>query len=699
MLRDRTGGGVKNPPFAVDRRGTVTVDRRRTTTAGSPSATLGVEKRASVSPTTSISGDGYVRGMNRDGPRGVTGDARLGRVLRDGRLGRVALTAALVVVVAAALQRTASRVFVSNFSLSGPGLSALLIFGFLSVWTLPVVRRLGWERSLRGAVAVLPFAVLASAVADPVLAGVGAVLALSLATPLLVALGARDPAFLPGLAVGVASIAAVRGWLGTLPAYATLGGTALLVGVAFVAGALALREDVPEPGASAVAWLAVFAQGLFLAFPAATAAWGGLSYAETAVATVAGVVLGVAWVGGGRELDRREAVVVAVAFALALGDLVWVGQLGPVAVLLVQVTFLRLVAAGLRDDGLGWLALAQVVGVVAVVSQVLAANWAYVPGGAALAGHAPLAAFALAAAPAVGALLVLARDATGVASDPTALPDAARRDALAALGPGALAALSLAPDALESDDDADPGGAPYDVLTLNVHQWIAGGSAAANYRDVRDLLAEHDPDVVGLQETEGSRFTTGSANPVRWLADELDYHHDYGVPTRRGGYGVAVLSRYPILETKVVSLPVNQSPPRWALLATLDAPGGELQTVTTHFQTDVPADDEQLGEAQTILGELFTDGHERAVVLGDFNVQPTQDPAYDRLKRDLTDAWTAAGNPETGGGGTWPAHDPRQRIDYVWLEGDWTVSRCERVGDAAVSDHLGVLATVDPGDD
>ncbi|WP_227134452.1 endonuclease/exonuclease/phosphatase family protein [Halorubellus salinus] len=622
-----------------------------------------------------------------------------GRVTGNGRLGRVALTAALVVVVAAALQRTASRVFVSNFSLTGPDLSALLLFGFLSVWTLPVARRLGWERSLRAADAVLPFAVVASALADPVLAGVGAVLALSLATPLLVALGARDPAFLPGLAVGVATIAAVRGWLGTLPAYATLGGTALLVGVAFVAGALALREDVPEPGASAVAWLAVFAQGLFLAFPAATAAWGGLGYAETAVATVAGAVLGVAWVGVGRGLDDRAVVVVVVAFALALGDLVWVGQLGPVAVVLVQVTFLRLVAAGLRDDGAGWLALAQVVGVVAVVSQVLAANWAYVPGGAALAGHAPLSAFALAAAPVVAAVLVVARGAAGVGRDPTELPDAARRDALAALAPGALAALSLAPGSLDAGggDDADPEGAPYDVLTLNVHQWIAGRSAAANYQDVRALLAEHDPAVVGLQETEGGRYTTGSANPVRWLADELDYHYDYGVPTRRGGYGVAVLSKYPILQTKVVSLPVHQSPPRWALLATLDAPDGELQTVVTHFQTDVPADDEQLGEAQTVLGELFTDGHERAVVLGDFNVQPNQDPAYDQLKRDLTDAWTAAGHPETGDGGTWPAHDPRQRIDYVWLEGDWTVSHCSRVGDATVSDHLGVLATVDPG--
>jgi endonuclease/exonuclease/phosphatase family metal-dependent hydrolase len=627
----------------------------------------------------------------------------------DARVRRVALTAALVVLVAASLQRAASRVFVLNFPVSGPGPSVVLVLGFLSAWTLPVARRLGWRRSLRGAVLVLPVAVLASAAGDPLVAGASALVALSVATPWVAAIGARDPAFLPGLGAGVASVAALRGWLGTLPPYATAWGVAVLVAVAVVAAALALDADVPDASASAVAWLATFAQGAVLAFPAATAAWGGMGYAPTALATVGGVVVGVAWSGVGRALDDRTAVVLAVAFALALADLVWVGQLGPVALLLVQATGLRLVAAGLRDDGVAWLAVAQGVAVVAVVAQVTATNWAYVPGGTALAGHAPLALFALGSAPALAALLVLTRDRLddGAEADPTVPPDAARRDAVSALAVGAVAGLSLVPGALRATGALRSGdatataadGPPYDVLTLNVHRWIAGRTAAANYRGVRDLLAEHDPDVVGLQETEAARYTTGSANPVRWLATELDYHYDAGVPTRRGGYGVAVLSKYPILRTRVVSLPVNESPPQWALVATVDAPDGPLQTITAHFQTDGPEADEQEAAATAVLGELFADDYERAVVLGDFNVEPDGDPAYDRLRRDLVDAWPAAGNPRLGGGGTFPAWDPDQRLDYVWLEGEWTVPRCERVGDPAVSDHLGVLATVDPGSD
>jgi|AntDeeMinimDraft_4_1070355.scaffolds.fasta_scaffold00253_10 endonuclease/exonuclease/phosphatase family metal-dependent hydrolase len=626
----------------------------------------------------------------------------------SGRVRRVALVAALVVVFAVAVQRVASRVFVLNFSVAGPNATALLVAGLASAWTLPVARRVGWGRSLSAGAALLPFAVIVSASGDPTLAGLGALAVVSLATPWLAALGAGDDAFVPGLAAGVGSVVALRAWLGTLPPYATPGGVALVVGVAFVAGSLALNERVPAPGASGVAWLAVFAQATVLAFPAATAAWGGTPYPAVAVATVAGVVVGAAWAAlprgfdGRGRFDARGRAVVAVAFALAWVDVVWVGSLGPVAVFLVQAAFVRLVADGLRDDGLAWLALAQLLAVAAVVAGVLATNWAYVPGGAAFDGHAPLALFALGAVPVAAALAVATRTRVDAGD---ALPDAARRDALSTVAPAVLAGLSFAPESLaavDGDDGADDGddtGPPYRVLTLNVHQWIAGDGGAHNYRAVRDLLDETSPHVVGLQESEGARYTTGSANAVRWLADELDYHYDYGVPTRRGGYGVALLSKYPIESTDVVSMPVESSPPRWALVATLDAPDGPLRTVVTHFQTGIPANDMQLGAAQTVLGELAVDDHDRAVVLGDFNVQPQQDDAYGLLKRRLTDAWTAAGNPETDGGWTYSASDPRQRIDYVWLEGDWTVSACERVGDPTVSDHLGVLATIDPGDE
>jgi endonuclease/exonuclease/phosphatase family metal-dependent hydrolase len=662
----------------------------------------------------------------------------------EGGARRVALVAALVVVTAVVLQRIVGRAFVLNFTISGPNASVLLVFGLLTAWTLPAAVRLGWAPSLRRAGAVLPVAVLASAAPDSVVAAVAGVVALALATPWLVALAAHDRAFVPGFAAGVAALAAIRGWLGTLPTYATLEGVALLVGVAFLAGALALTTDPPDRGASAVAWLAVVAQGLFLGVPAATAAWSASAYAPTVLATVAGVVLGALWASRDRALkasrDRALGVpgtaVIGVAFTLAWVDVVWVGQLDAVAVGIAQLAFVRLLAAGLRDDGVRWLVLAQAVALLGVVAQLLATNWAYVPGGAALAGQAPLVLFGLGLAPVVAILAVAifavvpradgtdpeadaaagtpteTGDSDGesdgdsdgesdVDSDGDVLEDPGRRNVLLSAVPAGAAALSLAPTALAggSGTVGESGGPPYRVLTLNVHQWIDGDAGGHNFHAVRDAIADADPHVVGLQETEGARYWTGATNGVRWLADELDYHHEYGVPTKRGGYGVSLLSKHPISDAEVVSLPVHESPPRWALLATVEAPAGAFQVVVTHFQTNAPADDRQLAEAETLVDAMRASVLERSVVLGDFNVQPDQDPAYDYLREELTDAWTAAGHDRLDGGGTWPAGDPTQRIDYVWLDGDWSVSNARRVGDETVSDHLGVLATIDPGED
>jgi endonuclease/exonuclease/phosphatase (EEP) superfamily protein YafD len=42
------------------------------------------------------------------------------------------------------------------------------------------------------------------------------------------------------------------------------------------------------------------------------------------------------------------------------------------------------------------------------------------------------------------------------------------------------------------------------------------------------------------------------------------------------------------------------------------------------------------------------------------------------------------------------AADPRRRIDYVWLYGTWTVTRAAVYGSPRASDHLAVLAELEP---
>jgi len=78
---------------------------------------------------------------------------------------------------------------------------------------------------------------------------------------------------------------------------------------------------------------------------------------------------------------------------------------------------------------------------------------------------------------------------------------------------------------------------------------------------------------------------------------------------------------------------------------------------------------------------------------GDFDVEPTA-AEYDRLTDALTDARVAAeqttGTPETDS-----AREPRERIDCIFLQGEWTVHETATEGTPAESDHRAVAAELD----
>lgn len=231
-------------------------------------------------------------------------------------------------------------------------------------------------------------------------------------------------------------------------------------------------------------------------------------------------------------------------------------------------------------------------------------------------------------------------------------------------------------------------------MTYNLHQYLAGdGTGRHTLEPLAALLRRERPHLVGLQETEGNRVTSGNVDGVRWLAERLGYHALPGPPTRAGGYGVALLSAWPVARRALVPLPVHDSPPRWMLVADVDAPFGRLPVLVTHFQTAKPGD-ERLAEAGTVVDAVGR--FDRAVVMGDFNARPTPgEPVYERLVGVMDDAWVAAGNARDGGP-TYSASDPHERIDYVFLRGDWRVERARTLGSDRISDHLAVGAVLIP---
>lgn len=625
-----------------------------------------------------------------------------------------AVMALLVVVVLEAFLWTVTRVFVLNFSTAGPNVTAGLTVLLASGWSLAVVARVGgaparWVPVTTGLL-VVGFAV--SLVDAALVAGLGGALVVTAATPVLFALlgGLRERVAV-GVSAGLLLWVGLRTALDTASPYATTSGQvgfgAVVVGAAALGAGLALRDSFPtapfrglgEEAAPLGALLV--AAPAYLASPNAVSRWMLRSYEATVLALVLGLAAGLLLLHVRPVPRGPELLAWAVGFLLAVAAVLYgSGPASTAAFAVAWAAGVVLLAAGSRPGsaatgpGAVPLVVVQLVGIVALFGYVSASNWAFMPAPLdAARGRAAEFLLVLCALLPVSVLLAVR---TGPAVEATPRPRESRRTLLGTVATGLVPLAALGAPEYDPASGPPVGGTKrLRVMAYNLHLFFEEDDAGRyNLEALLSVIEDSGADVVAVSESDGCRPLSGNVDGLRWLGRRLDYHVEFGAPSRIRGYGVGVLSRWPIESVRVVELPVSRSPPRLAVVATVRTPTGPLPVIATHFMTEKPGDVRDR-QAERVV-DLAAD-HERAVVLGDFNVEPDPtEPAYRTLEEAFTDAWTAADR-RKGGPDTWSAADPRKRIDYVWLRGEWTVHEAAVLGSPRASDHLAILAEIEPG--
>jgi endonuclease/exonuclease/phosphatase family metal-dependent hydrolase len=230
------------------------------------------------------------------------------------------------------------------------------------------------------------------------------------------------------------------------------------------------------------------------------------------------------------------------------------------------------------------------------------------------------------------------------------------------------------------------------VGTFNIHHGV-GVAERLDCARTADVIAGLDVDVVGLQEVD-RRWSRRSAfaDQAGYLARRLGMRMAFGATLnaagqqgRRRQYGVALLSRHPVLRTRNTLLPCPRGGEQRTLLeARVDVRGVVLRCLVTHLQHRSPTERRaQAAAIDTAAG----DSDAPTVLLGDLNAEPGT-AEITTLTRHLADTWAGGGE---GEGCTFPATVPRIRIDYVLASPDIEVERARVVGTDA-SDHLPVTA-------
>ncbi|QDT01337.1 endonuclease/exonuclease/phosphatase family protein [Adhaeretor mobilis] len=225
-----------------------------------------------------------------------------------------------------------------------------------------------------------------------------------------------------------------------------------------------------------------------------------------------------------------------------------------------------------------------------------------------------------------------------------------------------------APERISADDS----GMPLRLMTYNIHKGIGGLDRKYRLERIVEVIDHYRPDVACLQEVDEGVPRSHRDHQVEKLAEQLGYQHtafQRNVKLRRGAYGNAILSRFPIQECIDIDLTVRPKKRRQAQLARLiaETPHGSANLTVVNLHLGLA------GFERTIqLRRLFASGElskppsdhvldQAIIVAGDFN------DVWENLGKRLLQP---QGFQRAGAGiRTFPAIAPLRALDGIHFRG------------------------------
>ncbi|QRV02390.1 endonuclease/exonuclease/phosphatase family protein [Arcanobacterium phocisimile] len=225
-------------------------------------------------------------------------------------------------------------------------------------------------------------------------------------------------------------------------------------------------------------------------------------------------------------------------------------------------------------------------------------------------------------------------------------------------------------------------------------------------------LRQVSPDILTVQEADGptrARLTrphSQHAGHVETLGRWLHMQHVYAPSAF--GYGVGILSAYPIRAARYLRLPPIVKPiyrtddglmkirwpePRVALYGLVETPDGLLLVGTTHLDIDQNSAPRQL---EIVIGGFVVAArawgvsptHTPMLLTGDMNLRPDAvRDALDEIPKTMTFPHTVLASAPT-----YPHAKPRWQIDHIL--GYRIASQRSHSLSTAISDHVGLVVEV-----
>ncbi len=226
------------------------------------------------------------------------------------------------------------------------------------------------------------------------------------------------------------------------------------------------------------------------------------------------------------------------------------------------------------------------------------------------------------------------------------------------------------------------------ILAYNTHHG-EGMDGVLNLGRIAEVISAVEPDLVTLQEIDRQVERTGGVDQAGAYSALTGMEPLFGdfMEYQGGEYGMALLSRLPILDWTNHRLPPGAEP-RSALTARLRLPGTGREVVISgiHFYR---TEEERLAQARSLM-EALRDEEGIVILAGDFNSTPGS-----AVMELLETEWAVAR--KDGSPLTFPADGPVREIDFILVrpKSGFRIIEHRVLDEEVASDHRPILLVLE----
>ena len=227
------------------------------------------------------------------------------------------------------------------------------------------------------------------------------------------------------------------------------------------------------------------------------------------------------------------------------------------------------------------------------------------------------------------------------------------------------------------------------VMTFNTQHCLNYVKQEIDFDIMSKTILDCDADIVALNEMRGLGTDPNYTAQVETLARLTRIKHFYfakAIDTAGGPYGNGILSKIPILDARIITIPdpltksySQHYETRCVLKASLE---GGITVLVTHMGLN--PDEKQ--NAISIVTSQITD--QRCILMGDFNMTPN-DPLLFPISDRMKDTAICFDNEKL----SFPSDHPVRKIDYIFVSNDIEVISAD-IPSIVASDHRPQIAEI-----